>query len=203
MTKPKREECRCISLLSLQKHCAIQKRREKRIIKGTIEALLGCKRSWKGNLVLFCGFRFFAECVFEMLLCVDVRLLSFEVKCVCVGGVPVCVSCQSACLALGWGKAPCGMEARVECASRGEPPKPQSDKLTAGMLGSGSSYSLTSTPFFLDSLGYIFSIISNPVEDIPMFRPWETHYSHMTAEYIAAPFAITCCLNWADVILYR
>lgn len=77
------------------------KKGEKRNIKGTIEALLGCKRSWKSNLVLFCGFRLFAECVFEMLLCVDVRLLSFEVKCVSVGGVPVCVSCQSACLAPG------------------------------------------------------------------------------------------------------
>lgn len=136
------------------------KKGEKRNIKGTIEALLGCKCSWKSNLVLFCGFRLFAECVFEMLLCEDVRL-SFEVKCICVGGVPVCVSCQSACLAPGWGKAPCGMEAGEECASWGEPPKPQSDKLTAGMFG--SSYSLTSTPFFLDShcyhIHYLFSLI--------------------------------------------
>lgn len=85
MTKPKREECRYISLLSLQKHCALQKKRGgERNIKGTIDALLGCKRSWKSNLVLFCGFRLFAECIFEMLLCVDVRLLSFEVKCACV-----------------------------------------------------------------------------------------------------------------------
>lgn len=83
---------------------------------------------------------------------------------VCVGGVPVCVSCQSACLALGWGKAPCGMEAGAECASWGEFPKPQSNKLTAGMLG--SPYSLTPIPFFLDSpcyLPYTLSFLSYTV----------------------------------------
>lgn len=148
-----------------------QKKGGKGNIKGTIEALLGCKHSWKSNLVLFCGFRLFAECVFEMLLCVDVRLLSFEVKCVCVGGVPVCVSCQSACLAPGWGKAPCGMEAGAECASWGEPPKLQSDKLMAGMLGSGSSYSLTSTLFFIDSLCYLILCLFSRIQFLSHLKP--------------------------------
>lgn len=91
--------------------------------------------------------------------------------CVCVGGVPVCVSCQSACLAPGWGKAPCGMEAGEECASWGEPPKPQSDKLTAGMLGSGSSYSLTSTLFFLDSLRYLILYLFFHIQFLSHLKP--------------------------------
>lgn len=174
--------------------CPPKKKGEKRNIKGTIETLLGSKHSWKSNLVLFCGFRLFTERVFEMLLCVDVRLLSFEVKCmcVCVGGVPVYVSCQSACLAPGWGKAPCGQKAGAECGSWGEPPKPQSDKLTAGILG--SSYSLTSSPFIQGSLCYTsLFLISNTVKNSPMFR---------LCIYIATPFCSRMLfrLGWCHLL---
>lgn len=132
--------------------------------------------------------------------------------CVCVGGVPVCVSCQSACFALGWGKAPCGIEVGVECASWGEPPKPQSDELTAGILG--SSYSLTSTPFFLDSpcyhiiytswsLSYSYFLISNAWDAHTVTSGWLPLFYHVEEEYIATPFAIASCLSRADVISQR
>lgn len=187
--------------------CPSKKKGKKRNIKGTIEALLGCKRSWKSNLVLFCGFRLFAECVFEMLLCVDVRLLSFEVKCVCWWGSGVCE--LSECLfGPGLRKGPLwhggwsGMHLlrRVSKAT-----EQQAHGRNVGVTILSDTHPFLSRLTLLPSLYTIFSLlysfflISNPVEDVPMLRTWETHtvppgwlllFDHVTAEYIATPFAI-------------